>query len=111
MPTLEPLLSPRSVAVIGASRRRDSIGGAILHNLIEQGFQGPVYPVNPSATHVQSIPAYPSIADVPGPVDLAVIVIPAAHVVEAAEACGQKGIRALVVISAGFQEVGDEGVK
>ena len=111
MPALDPLLRPRSVAVIGASRRRESIGGAILHNLIEQGFQGPVYPVNPSATHVQSIPAYPSIADVPGPVDLAVIVIPAAHVVEAAEACGAKGIKALVVISAGFQEVGDEGVK
>src|SRR6058998_2521107 len=86
--TLEPLLKPRSVAVIGASRRRDSIGGAILHNLIEQGFQGPVYPVNPSATHVQSIPAYPSVADVPGPVDLGII-----------------------VITAGFKETGLEGLK
>ena len=86
MPKLEPLLSPRSVAVIGASRRRDSIGGAILHNLIEQGFQGPVYPVNPKATHVQSIAAYPDIAAIPGPVDLGVIVIPADHVLEAAKA-------------------------
>ena len=111
MPTLEPLLKPRSVAVIGASRRRDSIGGAILHNLIERGFQGPVYPVNPKATHVQSIPAYPSIAAVPGPVDLGVIVIPAVQVLEAATACGEKGVKALVVISAGFKETGDEGLK
>src|SRR5882672_9335527 len=111
MPSLEPLLRPRSVAVIGASRRRDSIGGAILHNLIEQGFQGPVYPVNPRATHVQSIPAYPSVADVPGPVDLGIIVIPAAHVVEAATACGEHGVKAIVVISAGFKETGAEGLE
>jgi acetyltransferase len=111
MPSLDPLLRPRSVAVIGASRHRDSIGGAILHNLIEQGFQGPVYPVNPNAAHVQSIAAYPSIADVPGPVDLAVIVIPAAHVLEAATACGERGVKALIVISAGFKETGEEGLK
>ncbi len=111
MRTLEPLLRPRSVAVIGASRRRDSIGGAILHNLIEEGFQGPVYPVNPNATHVQSIPAYPSIADVPGHVDLGIIVIPAEHVLEAATACGEKGVHALIVISAGFKETGEEGLK
>ncbi|HEY2924188.1 MAG TPA: acetate--CoA ligase family protein, partial [Candidatus Eisenbacteria bacterium] len=111
MPALERLLSPRSVAVIGASRRRDSIGGAILHNLIEQGFQGPVYPVNPKATHVQSIPAYPNVAAVPGEVDLAVIVIPAGQVLEAATACGEKGVKALIVISAGFKETGDEGLK
>jgi acetyltransferase len=111
MPSLDPLLRPRSVAVIGASRRRDSIGGAILHNLIEQGFQGPVYPVNTSATHVQSIAAYPSIAEVPGPVDLAVLVIPAAHVLETATACGERGVKALVVISAGFKEIGEEGLK
>jgi acetate---CoA ligase (ADP-forming) len=111
MPALEPLLRPRSVAVIGASRRRDSIGGAILHNLIEQGFQGPVYPVNPNATHVQSIAAYPSVTAIPGPVDLAIIVIPADHVLEAALACGEKGVKALVVISAGFRETGEEGLK
>ena len=111
MRNLEPLLKPRSVAVIGASRRRDSIGGAVLHNLIEQGFQGPVYPVNPKAAHVQSIPAYPSIADVPGSVDLAVVVVPAEHVVETATACGEKGVKALVVISAGFKETGEEGQK
>jgi acyl-CoA synthetase (NDP forming) len=111
MSSLEPLFRPRSVAVVGASRRRDSIGGAILHNLIEQGFQGPVYPVNPKATHVQSIPAYPNVAAVPGPIDLGVIVIPADQVLEAATACGERGVKALVVISAGFKETGEEGLK
>src|SRR5437867_3699853 len=111
MSALEPLLKPRSVAVIGASRRRDSIGGAILHNLIEQGFQGPVYPVNPKPTHVQSIAAYPSVGAITGPVDLGVIVIPAEHVLEAATSCGEKGVKALIVISAGFKETGEEGRK
>lgn len=99
------------MAVIGASRRRDAIGGAILHNLLEQGFQGPVYPVNPTASHVQSVPAYPNIEAVPGPIDLAVIVIPAIHVLETVEACGKKGVKALIVISAGYKEVGAEGAK
>src|SRR5258705_6046373 len=108
---VDPLLKPRSVAVIGASRRRDSIGGAILHNLIDQAFQGPVYPVNPNATHVQSIAAYPSVSAITGPVDLGVIVIPAEHVIEAATSCGEKGVKALIVIAAGFKETGDEGRK
>jgi len=109
--TLEPLFRPRSVAVIGASRRRDAIGGAILHNLLEQGFQGPVYPVNPVAPHVQSVAAYSSVEAIPGTVDLAIIVVPAVHVLEAVEACGRKGVKALVVISAGFKEIGPEGLK
>src|SRR5262245_47988086 len=108
--SLEPLFRPRSIAVIGASRRRDSIGGAILHNLTQQSFQGPVYPVNPNATHVQSIPAYPSIEAIPGEVDLAVVVVPAGPLaLEAVEACGRKGVKALVVISAGYKEVGEAG--
>jgi acetyl coenzyme A synthetase (ADP forming)-like protein len=109
--TLEPLLRPKSVAVIGASRRRDSIGGAILHNLLEQEFQGPVYPVNPSADHVQAVASYASVEAIPGPVDLAVVVVPSAHVLEVVEACGRKGVRALIVISAGFKEIGPEGAK
>ena len=111
MADLDALLRPRSIAVIGASRRRDSIGGAILRNLIDQGFQGPVYPINPNAPFVQSIPAYPSVASVPGEVDLAIIVIPADQVMEAARSCGEKGVRALIVISAGFKETGEEGQK
>jgi len=109
--SLEPLFRPRSIAVIGASRRRDSIGGAILHNLTLEPFQGPVYAINHRATHIQAFPAYPSIEAVPGEVDLAVIVIPAAGVLEAVEACGKKGVKALIVISAGFKEVGAEGAK
>jgi len=109
--SLDPLLRPRSVAVIGASRSRDSLGGAILHNLLEAGFQGPVYPVNPNTSHVQSVPAYPDVESIPGSVDLAVIVIPAAQVLETVEACGRKGVQALVVISAGFKETGPDGAE
>ena len=106
---LTAFFRPRSVAVIGASRRRDSIGGKVFHNLLSYGFNGPVYPVNPMADVVQSVPAYPTVEAIPGPVDLAVIVVPADHVVEVAEACGRKGVRALVTISAGFAETGEEG--
>jgi predicted CoA-binding protein/GNAT superfamily N-acetyltransferase len=98
--------NPRAVAVIGASRKRDSIGGVIFHNLLSYGFNGPVYPVNPASEVVQSVPAYPSVEAIPGPVDLAIVVVPAAHVIKAAEECGRKGVRALVVISAEFAEAG-----
>src|SRR2546429_9713213 len=111
MGTLESLLRPRSVAVIGASRRRDSIGGAILRNLIDQGFQGPVYPINPNAPFVQSIPAYPSVASVPGEVDLAIIVLPPDQVMEAARSSGEKGVRARIVTSPGFKGTGEQGQK
>jgi len=100
---------PRSVVVIGASRRRGTISGEIFHNLLEVGFEGPVYPVNANADVVQSVPAYKSVADIPGAVDLAVIVVPAAAVVEAARECADKGIRALLIISSGFAETGSEG--
>ncbi len=102
-------LEPRSVAVVGASRARGTIGGEVFHNLLATGFNGPVFPVNPNAEVVQSVPSYRTVLDVPGEVDLAVIVVPAAGVLEVAEACGRKGVRALVVISSGFAEVGEEG--
>ena len=103
------LLRPRSVAVIGASRKRDTISGAVFRNLIDGGFEGPVYPVNPKAEVVQSVRAYPSVLDVPGEVDLAVIVVPATAVTTVARDCGAKGVKGLLVISAGFSEVGGEG--
>lgn len=106
---LKLFFEPRGVAVIGASRQRGTIGGEILHNLLSYGFKGPVYPVNPSATVIQDVPSFLSIEDVPGPVDLAVIVVPAAAVVEVATACARKDVKALVVISAGFSETGAEG--
>jgi acetyl coenzyme A synthetase (ADP forming)-like protein len=106
---MRAMLAPRAVAVIGASRDRATVGGQLFHNLLAAGFQGPVYPVNPRAGVVQSVLAYPSVLDVPGPVDLAVLVVPAAGVVEAARACAAKGVRGLVVISAGFAETGPDG--
>ena len=106
---LGPLFRPRSVAVIGASRDRGAIGGAIFHNLISHDFEGPVYPVNPKARTVQSVAAYANIEAIPGEVDLAIIVVPARLVPEAVEACGRKGVKAVVVISAGFRETGDAG--
>lgn len=107
--SLQPLLSPRSVAVIGASRTRGTIGAEIFHNLLETAFNGPVYPVNRSADVVQSVHAYASVADIPGAVDLAVVVVPVAHVLAAARQCATKGVAALVVISAGFAEAGPDG--
>jgi acetyl coenzyme A synthetase (ADP forming)-like protein len=106
---LRAFLHPRAVAVIGASRQRGTVGGEVFHNLLAYEFNGPVYPVNPAAAVVQCVVAYPTIEAVPGPVDLAVIAVPAEHVVRVAEQCGRKGVRALVVLSAGFAETGAEG--
>ena len=106
---LEAVFRPRSIAVIGASRTPGSIGHAVFHNLISRGFEGPVYPVNPKAAVVGSVKAYATIDDVPGEVDLAMIVVPAPHVLGVLESCGKKGVKAAVVISAGFKESGEEG--
>jgi acetyl coenzyme A synthetase (ADP forming)-like protein len=103
------VLEPRSVAVIGASRRRGTVGGEIVHNLLSAEFNGPVYAVNPQAQVVQSLPAYASVGEIPGGAELAVIVVPADGVVQAARECAAAGVRALVVISAGFAEAGREG--
>lgn len=108
---LDAILRPKSIAVVGASRQPDTIGYQILDNLVRWGFKGPVYPVNPGAAHVHSIPAYPSVSAIPGPVDLAVIVVRKQHVLAIAEECGRKGVKGLVVITAGFAEVGGEGIE
>src|SRR3954467_10794879 len=105
------LFEPRSIAVIGASRRRGTVGGEIFHNLLANGFEGPVYPVNPTAATVQSVKAYRAIGDVPDEVDLAVVVVPRDLVQGVVEACGRKGVKAIVVISAGFGETGETGKK
>jgi acetyl coenzyme A synthetase (ADP forming)-like protein len=106
---LKLFFNPRAVAVIGASRQRGTIGGEIFHNLLSFGFNGPVYPVNPTAAVVQSVPAYANVEAIPGPVDLAIIVVPADRVIEVAAGCGRKGVKALVVISMGFSETGSDG--
>jgi acetyl coenzyme A synthetase (ADP forming)-like protein len=102
-------LSPRSVAVIGASRDPTSIGGQLFENLLMAEFQGPVYPVNPKSSVVHAVVAYPSIGAVPGEVDVAFVVVPAAFVSGVARECGEKGVKGLVVISAGFNEIGGVG--
>lgn len=107
---LDALFRPRSVAVVGASRSRDSIGGQIFHNVLAQELRGPVYPVNPHATDVQSVAAYPSLRAIPGEVDLAVIAVPRAAVMDAIEDCGAKHVRCALVITAGFGEVGAAGL-
>jgi acetyl coenzyme A synthetase (ADP forming)-like protein len=108
---MRAFLEPRSVAVIGASRRRGTVSGELFHNLLAAGFNGPVYPVNPKATVVQSVLAYKSVLDVPGPVDLAVLAVPAPLVAEMAKECAAKGVRAMVVVSAGFAETGPAGAQ
>lgn len=110
-PSLDPILSPRSIAVVGASRRPGSIGNTVLRHLVQAGFTGPVYPVNPKATSVASIPAFPSVASLPMVPDLAIIVVPSELVLSTARDCAAKGVRGLVVISAGFREVGGTGTK
>jgi acetyl coenzyme A synthetase (ADP forming)-like protein len=109
--SIAPLFSPRTIAVIGASRRADTIGHEILQNLILNGFTGAAYPVNPKATSVCSMRAWPSVASIPEPVDVAVISVPKEHVLDVAEECGERGVKGLIVISAGFREVGGEGVE
>jgi acetyl coenzyme A synthetase (ADP forming)-like protein len=104
-------LKARSVAVVGASRDRQSIGGSLFKNIIESDFNGPVYPVNRDASVVQSVAAYKSVLDIPGPVDLAFAVVPARFVTRVAKECAEKGVPAIVVISSGFAETGDEGAK
>ncbi|HSJ51541.1 MAG TPA: GNAT family N-acetyltransferase [Actinomycetota bacterium] len=106
---MRTFLSPRSVAVIGASRDSSTIGGQLFHNLLTTEFHGPVYPVNPKADVVHGVVAYPSVNDVPGDVDTAFIVVPAPYVAQVVRECGEKGVRALVVISSGFSEVGGDG--
>ncbi len=109
LPSLDALFRPRSVAVVGASRRPHQIGHEVIRNLVAAEFTGPVYPVNPSAEVVRSMHCYPSILDIPGPVDLAVVTVPARHVLQAARECAAKGVRGLVVFTAGFSEIGGEG--
>lgn len=107
--SLRPFFRPRSVAVVGASRDPASIGYRILEALVGNRFQGPVYPVNPKATVVSCIRAYPSVRDLPEPVDLAVVAVPRDAVLGVVDECAARGVRALVVITAGFAEVNAEG--
>jgi acetyl coenzyme A synthetase (ADP forming)-like protein len=110
---LEEFFKPKSVAVIGASTSPDKLGYAVLENLVEGGYVdvGTIYPINPKADEILGQKVYPSVMDVPGEIDLAVVVIPYGYVPDVLEECGKKGIPAVVVISAGFREAGMEGLE
>lgn len=103
------LLAPRSIAVVGASRRPDTLGHQLLRGILDGAFEGPVFPVNREADHVCSIRAYPTIVDVPDQVDLAILVVPAAEVPEVLEHCVRKHVGGLVVISSGFADRNEGG--
>ncbi|MCS7177805.1 MAG: acetate--CoA ligase family protein [Anaerolineae bacterium] len=100
---------PRGVAVLGASANPTKLSYGVLHNLVAHGYSGPIYPVNPKGGEIMGLPVYTSIADVPDPVDLAIIVLPAGQVAGALEDCGRRGIRHAILMASGFGELGREG--
>jgi acyl-CoA synthetase (NDP forming) len=106
---LNRIFNPNSIAVIGASERKDSIGAKIFSNLISAGYAGTVYPVNPYRQTVQGLKAYPSISKVSGKIDLAVIATPAHIVPQIVEECGKAGVAGVIIISAGLKEIHEDG--
>ncbi len=109
--SMSTILFPRRVAIIGASRRAESIGALVLRNILAAGFAGEIYPIHRVADTIQGLRAYPSIADVPEQVDLAVVVVPAEQAVDVVKECGKAGVRALLVMSSGFADAGEEGAR
>jgi len=103
---LDGLFKPKSIAVIGASAKPGKIGYTVVKNLLQDKFEGSIYPINPDGGEIQGLKCYPSILDVPGPVDAAAITIPAKIVAQALEECGKKGVKGLIVITSGFSEIG-----
>ncbi len=106
---LAPFFSPKGVAIIGASANPGKLSYGILENLTRYGFQGKVYPINPKADEILGLQVYGDISQVPDPVDLAVVVLPASMTPAILQACGERGIKAVIIISGGFREVGEQG--
>src|SRR5262249_8312286 len=107
--SMKVFFEPTSIAVVGAGRKRGTIGAEVLHNIVANGFQGVVYPVNDRARVVGSLRAYPKVTDIPDEVDLAIVIVPAEQVEAVVDDCITKGVRGIVIISAGFSEIGVEG--
>lgn len=107
--SLLPFFKPAAVAVIGASRDPKNIGGRVLKNMIDAGFRGTIYPINPKAEEIQGLRAYPSVASLPQDVDLAVLAVPQPRVLDVVDDCAARGVRAVIVLTAGFSETGPEG--
>jgi acetyl coenzyme A synthetase (ADP forming)-like protein len=108
---LEHFFEPKGVAVIGASTNPGKLSHGILKNLVQYGYAGGKYPVNPGADEILGLRCFPSIRDVPEPADLAVIILPAASIPQVIEDCGKRGIRAVIIISGGFREIGEDGLR
>lgn len=108
---LKTLFSPKSVAIIGASRSPEKVGAIVLKNIISSGFIGKVYPVNPNAQVINELQCYPDVNSLPEVADLAIIALPAAKVSEILNQLGEKGIKNVIIFSAGFKEIGEEGEK
>ena len=107
---LDSLFKPRSIAIIGASSKDLSIGNVIIKNLVHYNFTGKIYPINPKEPEIRGIKAYPTIFDVPDDIDLAHVIIPSKFVPQIIEDCGKKGIKSVIINSAGFSEMGEEGM-
>ena len=108
---LTSLFTPNKIALFGASDRENSVGGVVFKNLLSAGFEGQIFAINPKHDTVQGEKAYASLAEVGEPVDLAVVATPASTIPAIVEACGEHGIKMMLILSAGFREIGEEGKK
>jgi acyl-CoA synthetase (NDP forming) len=108
--SIEAPLRPRSIAILGASADFNKLNGRTLKALIDKGYAGRLYPVNPKYSEIAGLPCYPDVASLPGAVDLAVVALPAQHVPQTLRELGTKGVAAAVVFSPGFSEIGGDGV-
>ena len=111
MNCIEPIIEPKSIAVVGATNRPGSVGLSVFRNLLQAGYQGVLYPVNPTANSIQGVKAYGSLTDIPGGVDMAVIVVPPKAVTAVIEQAAQKQVKGCILITAGFKEIGGPGVQ
>ncbi len=111
MADLDTLFQPKSIAIVGASTNPEKIGHSIVRNLVDSGYRGKIYPVNPKAVEILGLRCYPNISSLPEPVDVAVVSVPSSLVLGVAEECGRRGTKNLVVITAGFKEIGQEGLR
>jgi len=110
-PSLTPFFKPKGVAILGASSKPNKLSYGILENLLKYNYSGGVYPVNPNASEILGVKVYPDLAQVPDPVDLAVIVLPVGMILESMRDCAERGIKAVIIITGGFREVGGEGAE
>ena len=111
MRDLRPLLAPTSIAIVGASSRLNTVAARPLENLQGMGYEGALYPINPTAQEISGIRCYPNLEELPEVPEMALLVLPAQHVLPTLESCAQRGVKAAIVISAGFAETGPEGAQ